>query len=87
MAFLDRLGNSLHLYCSQREHSFLAEKLTAGVAAKDWGLWALFDAQQSCCRVRQPWRLPATCPSLGNTRNRKASGALGVHVGVSKGCD
>lgn len=60
MAFLERLGNSLHVY---KGHVFLAERLKAGVATKDWGPQALFDAEQSSFRVFQPWHLLAAHPS------------------------
>lgn len=51
MAFPDRLENSLHLNQGQSGCQFLAERLGAEVAAKDWDPQTVFDAEQCSCRA------------------------------------
>lgn len=69
------------------KHRFLADRLKAGVAAKDWGPQALLDVKQSSCRVPHPWHLLAACPSLGSHKSRGAKEVLRVHAAIPGGCD
>lgn len=69
------------------KHRFLAERLKAEVAAKDWGPQALLDAKQSSCRVPHPWHLLAAYPSLGSHKSRGAKEVLRVHMAIPGGCD
>lgn len=65
-----------------------AKRLEAGVAAKNWGPQALFDAEQSSCSALQPWHMPAACRSLlAVSEVRKPEGSFGVHVAICEGCD